>query len=304
MARLTRVLLTLLAVIMAPCFFIGGPDWVSLDIVRQLWNFGHIAFFALCTVLIHQYVSLAHWSRWLFLSLVVLIIGIIIEQVQGIIGRHKSWQDVFYNLTGVWLGLFWFLKPSPGVWMGRIWALVAFMPAFLAVLMSAYGYWSLQQQMPVINSFETGMEIQQLHFNPERVQVMQMKNHATQGLFSLAVTLNPARYSGVRVAVPVSDWSPYQQLQMDFFNPEPELLIVMLRISDRQHDRGENRFDDRFNQLITLKPGWNHIAIPLSRIRTAPKARAMNLDEVSSIGLFASNLPAPREFFWDYLFLK
>ncbi len=304
LVRLFRVLLSLLVLSVSPLFFVGGPDWVSPDIARELWNFGHIVFFAALTLLIHQFISLTQWRRWLLLTVLVLVVGMVIELIQGAIGRHKSWQDVFYNLTGVWVGLFWFLKPSPGVWLGRCIALVALSPAAITVLAAAYSYGLMHQQMPVVNNFDSSADMQQVHFNSAQVQITQSENYSVNGQFSLAVTLNPGRYSGIRLTIPARNWTPYRHLKMSFFNPDQELLIVSLRISDLQHDRGDNLYNDRFNKLLTLKQGWNEVVIPLSEIESAPKTRAMNVAEVSSIGLFASNLAHARKFFWDYIYLE
>ncbi|WP_039911809.1 VanZ family protein [Cellvibrio mixtus] len=301
---LFRVLLCLAVLLASPLFFVGGPDWVSPDIARELWNFGHIVFFTTLTLLIHQFISLAQWHRWLLLTGLVLVVGIAIELIQGAIGRHKSWQDVFYNLTGVWVGLFWFLKPSPWVWSGRFIALVALSPAVIKVLVAAYSYGLMHQQMPVVNNFDSSADMQQVHFNSTQVQIAQSENYAVNGKFSLAVTLNPGRYSGLRLTIPARNWVSYRQLKMSFFNPDPELLIVSLRISDLQHDRGDNLYNDRFNKLLTLKQGWNEVLIPVSEIQSAPKAREMNLAEVSSMGLFTSNLAHSRKFFWDYIYLE
>lgn len=301
--RSFRVLLALLVLLISPLFFVGGPDWVSADIIRQLWNCGHIAFFAALTLLLHQYISLAHWHRWLLLTVSVLIIGIVIEFIQGAIGRHKSWQDVLYNLAGVWLGLFWFLTPSPRVWVGRVFALIAFSPAAMNVAVAAKNYAILYQQIPIMSSFESAADMQQLHFNAQQVQITQSIKHVAEGKFSAELTLNTGRYSGVRMSVAIGDWTSYQQLKMNFFNPEQDLLIVMLRISDKQHDRGANSFDDRFNLLLTLKPGLNEVVIPLSKLETAPKTRKMNMAEISSLGIFASNLQEPRKLYWDYIYL-
>lgn len=304
MITLTRVALILVVLLVAPFFFIGGPDWVSPDVVRQLWNFGHVAFFAALTLLIHQYISLAHWHRWLLLSFFILLVGIAIELIQGVIGRHKSWQDIFNNLTGVWLGLFWSLAPSRIVWLGRLAALIAISPAATNVLVSASYYWQLYQQMPVINNFESAAEFQQLHFNAGRVQVVQSADNISDGQFSAKVTLNPGRYAGVRISLAVGNWTPYRQLKMHFFNPDQVPQVIVLRISDKLHDRGENRVDDRFNLPLALQAGWNNIVIPLSQIEAAPKTRAMNMGEVSSMGLFVSNLQQSKILYWDYFYLE
>jgi hypothetical protein len=48
-----------------------------------------------------------------------------------------------------------------------------------------------------------------------------------------------------------------------------------------------------------INPGWNSIHIKLEEIREAPEKRQMELDKVSSVGIFAKSLPQPRNILID-----
>lgn len=296
--------LTLLVCAASPLFFLGGPDWVSPDLVRKLWDFGHIIFFAVLTLLILHYVPMPRWQHWLVFSLVIFLVGGTIELIQGVTGRNQSWSDVLSNLAGAWLALFWSQKKSLGVGLGRVLALVALSPALWKLMMAASASWAMYTQFPMLNSFETRAELHQLHFSNTVVKIAQSNKYPLDGRHSLAVTLQPARYSGMRMSLPVSDWSGYRQLSMGFFNPAQMPLVLTLRISDRQHDRGQNLYDDRFNVSLTLTPGWNRFVFSLDDIAGAPAQRSMDMQAVSSLGIFASHLSQASEFYWDAVQLE
>lgn len=277
---------------------------MSPDLMRKLWDFGHIIFFAVLTLLVLHYLPMPRWRHWFGFSVAIFCVGGSIELIQGFAGRNQSWSDLLSNLAGAWLALFWSQKSSLGVWIGRGVALAALSPALWKLVMAASASWVMYAQFPMLNSFETRAELQQLHFSHSVVQISQSNNYPIDGRHSLAVTLKPALYSGMRMSLPVSDWSGYRQLSMGFFNPAQAPLVITLRISDQQHDRGENRYDDRFNVSLTLVPGWNRFVFPLSDIAGAPAQRSMDMRAVSSLGIFASRLSDTREFYWDAVQLE
>ena len=96
------------------------------------------------------------------------------------------------------------------------------------------------------------------------------------------------------------DWRGYQWLAFEVFNPEQETLQLTIRINDRIHDQKGHRYSDRFNKILLVGPGWNHFEISLEDVEEAPSNREMDLKDVFSLGLFATNLKEPRALFFDY----
>lgn len=100
--------------------------------------------------------------------------------------------------------------------------------------------------------------------------------------------LRPSTYPGLGIDQPYPDWRGYRFLT---FTVVSDLDVPLtLRVNDVQHD---NRFDDRFNGTLTIRPGVNHVAIPLDVIRRAPKGREMDLAQIRTVLLFAYQPPAP-----------
>lgn len=303
-ASLPSWLSGLFILLVVPFFFVGGPDALSPALLKNVWNFGHIIFFAVCMLLVQAYRPLIRWQSWLLVTLLAIVVGIAIEFVQRFIGRDASWDDVLHNLFGVWLGLFWGQKATRPVWMLRCISLLLIAPAFWLVIYSAMADIVMREQFPLLNSFESRFELEQVRAHPQHAITQQINSLHTHGAYALQVELGTAKYAGLNLIGPYGDWGGYQFLLMDFYNSESEPLELVLKISDTTHDNGSNRFDDRFNRKMMLTQGWNHIKIDLNEVRAAPRTRVMQMDKISGVAIFVMQLPAPREFYWDNVRLQ
>lgn len=308
-ARSVVVVCAVLLVLAAPLFFVGGPDWVSSTLLKNLWNFGHVVFFALLLIVVQWFVPLTRWRQWLGVTLLALLLGAVVEVVQHFVGRHASWGDLFNNLVGVWLGLFWGQHLGAAPYPNRVrWAralsLLLVGPALWLVLEAAWAELSLRRAFPLVNSFESRAEWQQLVFNPARIGLQPSTAVVSHGEQSLQVDLMEGRYSGLRLRVCYGVWQKFNAVAMDLFNPEADPLPVVLRLSDAIHDRGDNHYDDRFNRALLLQPGWNRLRFAIDDIANSPKQRSMQLDALCNLGIFAADLPRSRRFYLDNIRLE
>lgn len=307
-ARILVVVFGLLLLLAAPLFFVGGPDWVSSQLLKNLWNFGHVVFYALLLIVLQWFIPLAHWRHWLGVTLLALLLGGLVEVVQHFVGRHASWSDIFNNLVGVWLGLFWGQHPTAAnvvrVRFGRWLSFLLITPALWLVVDAAWAEVSLRRAFPLLNSFESRAEVRQLGVNPERVDAQFTTGIVSQGEHSLQMDLATGGYAGIRLRVCYGDWSGYDYLAFDLFNPDEEILKLVLRLSDVVHDRGSHSYHDRFNQSLMLQPGWNHLRFAITDIAQSPKQRTMQLDAVCNLGIFASGLTRVRRVYLDNIRLE
>lgn len=308
-AKLTVVVFCFLLLLAAPLFFIGGPDWVASSLLKNAWNFGHIIFFALLLIVVQWFMPLPYWRHWLSVTFAALFIGGALEIAQHFVGRHASWGDVFNNLAGVWLGLFWGQHGGGAYyrkWIrwGRFVSLLLIGPALWWVVESAWAEWSLRRAFPHLNNFEKHHELQQLTANPERVNAQVTNEIASQGAQSLRLELAAGKYAGLRLRVCYGDWGKYERLVMDLFNPDAEPLPLMLRISDVLHDRGNNSYNDRFNRPLLLQPGWNQVQVAMNDIKNGATQRRLQLDKLCNLGIFASDLQQTRRFYLDNIRLE
>ncbi len=303
-ASLPSWLSGLFIVFVVPFFFVGGPDTSSSLLLKNIWNFGHIIFFAVLMLLIQSFKPLAHWQQWLLVTLIAVAVGSLIEFVQHFVGRNASADDVLHNLFGVWLGLFWGQKPTRPVWLLRFISLLLVAPSLWLVIDSGVANIVMRNQFPLLNSFESRYELQQVQTNSSEVKTRHANSWYTHGEHGLEIVLGTRKYTGLGLIGPYGDWSHFRFLVMDFYNPDKEPLELVLKISDSLHDRGTNSFNDRFNRSILLMQGWNQVQVELNDVRIAPRNRVMQMNQISGITIFAVQLSKPREFYWDNIRLQ
>ena len=83
---------------------------------------------------------------------------------------------------------------------------------------------------------------------------------------------------------------------MDVYSEEAEEVILTVRIHDEYHD---NKFDDRFNRLLTIKPGLNNLLIQLDEIRQSPELRTLRVDKIASMAFFMKDREVAATLFFD-----
>ncbi len=280
-----------------PLFFTGGPDWASSPLVKAIWNLGHIAFFWLLVTWLYPSQTRPTWRAWGLVTVAVLIVGALVEAAQDGLQREADWHDMLRNLAGAWLALAWQMRAEPcqpGVGRLRMWrpralplALVLFELAL--VVQVATQQVLIQQQLPVLYDFSSQQ--------PQRYwsgNVSRDRDLAQTGSHALKINLGTEQYSGASLDNLAANWRGYDTLTLSLLNPSQSPLAMTLRINDRRHDRGDNAFDDRFNQRLRLKPGLNHFTIDLDQVRNAPTGREMEMNDIRRLGLFAARLPSPR----------
>jgi len=280
-------------------FFTGESLVKDSKLAGDWWNIGHIIYFGLLTFQLNRLFPLKSWRSGLLLSVFVLVVGILIEYIQSRIGRDASWEDVLNNLAGVWICLVW-LQPVTGrVWIARIAVLVLAMPALLRLFLHGAILIHATMKFPVLADFESALEMYEYGSNVERTQA-----YRSHGRYGIQLTLTAGGYTGISFRRPFADWSAYNTLRLDLYNPDESSLDMVIRVNDVTHDEDGWKYDDRFNYHFRLQTGWNHLSIPVTTIRDGPADRLMDMSRISSIILFTSQLPGVRTVYLDYVRLE
>ena len=73
------------------------------------------------------------------------------------------------------------------------------------------------------------------------------------------------------------DWSIYKALCFDVYNPSGEDMHIYVRIEDRKI---VHEYNDAYYDKVSLRPGLNHIGIPLKILYTKNGSRKISLDHI------------------------
>jgi len=275
----------------------------------QMMNFGHVLLFAvlascvlgLCLGLFgdgfprHRiYVVAMAWA---------LVLGGASEALQVFEQRDVEVWDFLRNAIGagsalaVWASVDRRLERA-AAWPSwrrhlRILAAAAVLAAFAPVAVTAEAYRRMNERAPVLFRFDSALEL--FFVRPRDATLDLVRAPGEWGPYAgrrvTRVTFQPARYPGLGVSELHRDWTGYEFLEWDLFLPGPGEISAILRIDDVQTDQ---RYKDRFNIRIPLRPGPNRITIPLDDVRAAPEGREMDMNSIRSVMLFLVRPDAPR----------
>jgi len=127
------------------------------------------------------------------------------------------------------------------------------------------------------------------------------KENVTSGKHSLRAVLPPGQYPGIAFQEVRENWSGYDHLGMDVYNPSVESVIFHIRIDD--HKSGWE-YADRFDTNFRLEPGMNKLMIPTGSIRTNVHQNPLNLKKIKRFMLFVPNSNKKRELYLDNIRLE
>ena len=273
--------------ILLPFFFYGGPAYHSPRSYMAIWNLGHILFFMLFVCYLKMRADEFTWLWALKVCCLVVGLGILIEIIQsGIDGRTASSLDVVRDFMGAVLGTVW-VSWKRLSWQGKggaaiivgaimIWNLY---PVSIALV----DEWQAREDFPLLAGFENSYELSRWGGD---ATMQRSQEQVRQGKFSLRLSLTTAIYSGIHFEHFPRDWRGFDSLRFSLYNDDILPLSVTVRVHDRKHEQGQQRYTDRFNRTFVLKHGWNDLKINLSDIQNSPKNRKMDLSEIRGLGIF------------------
>jgi VanZ family protein len=308
-----RLLLFLPAAVF-PFFFVGGPGYYAARSIKEAWNLGHILFFCLASVAFYTFRferARQNFSApvrlFVFVFLVVFLIGVTIEELQTFTGnRIPDPGDILRNQIGVILGSTWFFtrNKSRVVFTG-LRAL-----QFSAVLLAACSLWPLARAVmdehaaavffPILSDFETSFQTDRWSRSD---QLKRVDRPVRQGAWAMRVQLSIDKYSGASLFYFPRDWSGYRWLHFSVYNPVSETLMLYCRIHDSLHARHGRVYQDRYNTGFVLDSGWNDLRISLEDVRAAPQGREMDMQQIRGFAIFVMNQPRPLAIYLDNVYL-
>jgi VanZ family protein len=299
--------LILVVAVLALLFFVGGPGYHSARSFKAIWNLGHLLFFALMPLLIYSHSSIQKYRtpiQIVILLAVTMALGALVEILQNGINRSLDLEDIFRDIIGVLIAIFFFLPTrkafSVAVLMAmKIVVIVLVVIQLIPIAINLTDEHNARKSFPVLADFQTVFQRGRFEGGAERnVEIV-----ADQpGNRAMRVLLQTTKYSGVGLRYFSGTWDSYRSFQFRVFNPSTDRLNLTCRIHDKKHEQLEvQQYDDRFNRSYQISQGWNTITIDLEDIRLAPKNRDMDLNQISGVGIFSVQLEKPWTIFIDDL---
>jgi len=286
--------------------FVGGPQLFDTRSLRKLWDLGHIVLFALLfTIALRD-------SKWLnqekllvqfgLIFIFTIILGLIIEGIQLLVGRTGEFIDVWRNLVGTLLA-FVYSKNISGIKQNllrsaRVIVIIFMLLAAWSLIKAVTDEIQAQIDFPVIADFENPFEIEKWY---GQSYITINKERVTQGSNSLKSELLTIKYSGISISYFPTDWHNYSKLKFSVYSESDEPLKLTCRMHDKEHN---NSYTDRFNKTFRFDKGWNEISINLEDVINAPISRKMDITEMKNFALFAIELQKRKTIYFDYLRLE
>ncbi|MEE9442388.1 MAG: VanZ family protein [candidate division Zixibacteria bacterium] len=243
------------------------------------------------------------------------LLGILTEYIQIFGPRDADIWDIVRNEIGIIIFLGFCLwrdtKPvslfSPAMKNLRkgLISLLSLMVilSLMPIILWSGAYIHRNNSFPVICSFDSSLE--EMFWEIDQAEVSRVTGPVEWGKADSdkvgQVMFIPKQYSGFGVLEPVRDWSFYNSFEFEIYSPLNTISWLALRIEDYRHDRS---YFDRFNRLLEIHPGPNHVIIPISEIENGPRGRKLDMNSIAAIIFFADKPAQPFSFYFDNLRLN
>ncbi len=281
-----------IALIIATTILLGASLPGHYKLVYALQDSGHFLIFTLLSLAaLWPYRNRDESPIWQVI-LICLLFGASIEGVQSQINRDPSLYDLLMDMLGSVVGVvlyLGFIRRSLTSLLSVTIAIGLALVAFSQPL-----YWLMVYQVradefprlinpdnPITNGLlgpYQGGELQRIELPDSWSIPRELGIHSC-----VYVSLLGGRWPGIDLQEPEPDWQGYDRLELAIYSDQESDLPLTLRIRDQMHNY---RVENQFNRGLTLHPGYNRFSIPLVQISKAPRARNMNLSEVSGVKIF------------------
>ncbi len=280
-------------IITLPFLFLNfnGSSPPSPRFTRELFNLCHIPLSLAVAYLAWQAASrhIHRPQRALLVCLTLTILfGATVELLQTLTGRSASWSDIQLNLAGLAL----FLAIGPGSLpikprarrLIALAAIIAIAISLLPLVAAVTDYTHIKRHPSVLADFESAGQLSRW----DRGTVI--ADPDKKGNRVLRVGLGTQTYEGSTLEYLPRNWRNRASLHFEIFianaDPSPGNTRLHIKIRDSHAVKNGDLFEDRYNRVWRLPPGWNAVDIPIKEIVNGPEHRPMALNSIHAISLF------------------
>ena len=265
---------------------------------REVFNSGHTILFLFISYILYFRLSATFRFKnsaviYLIVLVACLLLGIVIEVLQGLLQRETSVDDLYRNFYGIMSGLGLVSLRRQKVLRNKILAVMFslgfLLPGSCSLFQISWHYIQRANALPVILDFNAQWSDSFVRFNRAEMEISSGKAGDKDRLFR--IRFETGNFPGIDVIEPAPDWSAYRNLRFKVVSGSENNTNLFLRIHDKNHD---DRYQDRFNQGLIIHPGLNEIVIPLADIEKGPVKRDLDLTNIAGLILFLSKVERPQ----------
>lgn len=300
-----KIIFAALAVCAFLLLFIDVGSLFSQRLIEALWPIGHLSVFCFWSfLLLHYHSTIRAFSllkQCFTLTLLCFAFGLSIEIIQPYFSREMEVQDLFLNYMGVLLSIILFSK-HPIHWLFKVSYLLLLGLVLHRSALLIYDEAKAQIDFPVLASFDQEIELTRWKAD----QPLMIKEPITQPVSSsmMQITFVPRQYSGAALRYFPGNWQNYSKITIGFYNPTPNALPVTLIITDRHYNKGHPNYRDRYDQHLTIAPGYSEQSILLTTIQAGVELRKMDLSKIAGVDFYMYELSSPIYLYLDTMYLQ
>ena len=286
-----------------PLLFFGSQPLIQFRLLPYLWDYGHIALFAaIFWLLFSNWNLFAEKSiYWTLLTTIlpIIFVSVPIELIQGINGREYSFLDIMRNCLGATIAIAFHpdsfsdnrtFSRSKLKYLGVSVLIIFSYPLLINTADTINAY----RSFPVLSDFESPFELTRWSGNQLIVEKLDASNNHV-----MVNTFTTDEYSNLTFESFPNNWAGFSKISFRIFNEGTTIHELNLRIHDQRHRKSNWDYNDRFNQVIILNPGWNKVSIDLNLVRVHPINREIDMSKIEEIIIFSHNLQTNIRLYFD-----
>lgn len=231
-------------------------------------------------------------GRIALVALCVFIVGILVEMLQTLTGRTAALHDVVANGIGILAAASLCIGLLNHLHRPRHRALTVAMIALTVVLACVAmitpiriirDVWTVQSSFPVINSFESPMDIARWHFDD--CSARRVQSNVTDGQYAMRWLIQDAEHPAITLIETVADWSNASSLELDVtLDPNYSgVATIFVKVIDHAH---VDYHHDVCRKKFLIEPGQTqHLSVSREEMVNGPETRKLDMTRIKFVSL-------------------
>ena len=277
---------------------------------KSLQNSGHSLGLCLATIITLCTISFRFNSRtsmYWFIAAIMIVLSILIELLQHLLGRGASFRDLVLDAAGVAAGIL-----IVAGFKSKLTSKAKYFMIALGIMILA---WSLKipaklyiveqfsPPAPILFNFETVGTAEKIQTYKSEVVISEhAKIWPANNSNNLKVIFSPGRWPSVYFLEPFTDWSNYSLFAFFVFNIQNDSVKMRIKITDDSIGILNESF---MTVTAIIPPGYSAVRIPFTDfIKHTYGSGQPTFTEISKITFFLPNPDEPKTLYFDDLRLE